>query len=52
MISKLEKPSAVEQLDDIVDSTDAVMVARGDIGVELPLMESGVINVMRLLRVE
>jgi pyruvate kinase len=34
--SKLEKPSAVERLDDIVELSDAVMVARGDLGVELP----------------
>jgi pyruvate kinase len=36
LICKIEKPSAVEQLDAIVDLTDAVMVARGDLGVELP----------------
>ena len=36
LIAKLEKPSAVEQLDEIVDLTDAIMVARGDLGVELP----------------
>ncbi len=36
LISKLEKPSAVEHLDEIIRLTDAVMVARGDLGVELP----------------
>ncbi|MFO1154359.1 MAG: pyruvate kinase [Rhodospirillales bacterium] len=36
LISKLEKPSAIEKLDEIVDLTDGVMVARGDLGVELP----------------
>ena len=36
LIAKLEKPSAVEQLEAIVDLADAVMVARGDLGVELP----------------
>ncbi len=36
LISKLEKPSAIEQLEEIVDLTDGVMVARGDLGVELP----------------
>ena len=36
LIAKLEKPSAVEQLDEIVDLTDSIMVARGDLGVELP----------------
>jgi pyruvate kinase len=36
IVVKLEKPSAVECLDEIVSLTDAVMVARGDLGVELP----------------
>lgn len=36
LISKLEKPSAIDELEEIVDLTDAVMVARGDLGVELP----------------
>ncbi len=34
---KVEKPSALNFLDDIVTATDAIMVARGDLGVELPL---------------
>jgi pyruvate kinase len=36
VVTKLEKPSAVERLDEIVTLSDAVMVARGDLGVELP----------------
>ena len=36
VITKLEKPSAVERLDEIVARSDAVMVARGDLGVEMP----------------
>jgi pyruvate kinase len=39
VIAKLEKPQAVDNLDDIVRSFDGVMVARGDLGVELPLWE-------------
>src|SRR3954452_13387934 len=35
-LSKLEKPSAIEHLDAIVALSDAVMVARGDLGVEMP----------------
>jgi pyruvate kinase len=34
---KVEKPQAVHRLDEIVDVTDALMVARGDLGVEMPL---------------
>lgn len=36
IIVKLEKPGAVDRLDAIIEATDAVMVARGDLGVELP----------------
>ncbi len=36
IISKIEKPSALEQIEQIVELSDAVMVARGDLGVELP----------------
>jgi pyruvate kinase len=36
LMTKLEKPMALDQLDDIVRLSDAVMVARGDLGVELP----------------
>ena len=36
IVAKLEKPSAIEQLDAIAECADAVMVARGDLGVELP----------------
>ena len=36
IVAKLEKPQAVEHLDSILDVTDAIMVARGDLGVELP----------------
>jgi len=39
VIAKLEKPEAVENLEAIVDAFDGVMVARGDLGVELPLEE-------------
>ena len=37
VIAKLEKPQAVENLEEIIDAFDGLMVARGDLGVELPL---------------
>lgn len=37
VIAKIEKPQAVENLEAIVDAFDGIMVARGDLGVELPL---------------
>lgn len=37
LLSKIEKPQAIERIDEIIELSDAVMVARGDLGVELPL---------------
>ena len=37
LVSKIENESAVEDMDDIIKNSDGVMVARGDLGVEIPL---------------
>ncbi len=37
LMSKIEKPQAVTRLDEIIELSDALMVARGDLGVEVPL---------------
>ncbi|MGQ3675209.1 pyruvate kinase [Xanthobacter sp. TB0139] len=36
LLAKIEKPSALEHIDDIIRLSDAIMVARGDLGVEIP----------------
>jgi len=37
LVAKLERPEAIERIDDILHACDAVMIARGDLGLELPL---------------
>jgi pyruvate kinase len=39
VVAKVEKPEAIENIDEIIAATDAVMIARGDLGVECPLEE-------------
>jgi len=44
LIAKMEKPQAVERAEDIVRAADCVMVARGDLGVEMPLSEVPIVQ--------
>ena len=37
LMAKIEKPQAIDRIDEIIELSDALMVARGDLGVELPL---------------
>ena len=39
VVAKVEKPEAVDDLEGIVEATDAVMIARGDLGVEVPMQK-------------
>lgn len=39
VIAKIEKPEAIENIDAIIEVTDGIMVARGDLGVEMPMEE-------------
>jgi len=44
IIAKLEKPQVLRRLDDVLKASDGVMVARGDLGVEMPLEEVPVVQ--------
>ncbi|WP_100835733.1 pyruvate kinase [Kitasatospora fiedleri] len=44
VIAKIEKPQAVENLESIVDAFDGIMVARGDLGVELPMEQVPIVQ--------
>ncbi|MFD5949969.1 pyruvate kinase [Streptomyces collinus] len=44
VIAKVEKPQAVDNIDDIVAAFDGIMVARGDLGVEMPLEQVPIVQ--------
>jgi pyruvate kinase len=50
IISKIEKPEAIENIDEIIHHTDALMVARGDLGVEIPAEEVPLIQKQLVLK--
>lgn len=50
LIAKIEKREAVEDFEQILSAVDAVMVARGDLGVEMPLEEAPIIQ-KRIIRI-
>ena len=50
VIAKIEKPEAVENIDALIPYCDALMVARGDLGVEIPMQEVPLIQKRLVLR--
>jgi pyruvate kinase len=46
VVSKIEKPEAIQNIDEIIEQSDAVMVARGDLGVEILMEEVPVLQKM------
>ncbi len=53
IIAKIERPNAVERIEDIVDQADGVMIARGDLAVEVPFEKVPAIarEIMRVCRI-
>jgi pyruvate kinase len=50
LVAKVEKPQAVDRMEEIIQASDCIMVARGDLGIELPLQEVPLVQ-KRLIRV-
>ena len=46
VVAKIEKPEAIEDIDEIIHQTDAIMVARGDLGVEIPMEDVPLVQKM------
>jgi pyruvate kinase len=46
IVAKIEKPEALEDIDEIITESDAIMVARGDLGVEMPMEQVPIIQKM------
>ncbi|MEZ4845481.1 MAG: pyruvate kinase [Bdellovibrionota bacterium] len=44
IVAKIEKPQAIKEIDGIIDEADAIMIARGDMGVEMPTSQVPVIQ--------
>jgi pyruvate kinase len=50
LVAKIEKPQAVQDAEEIIRAADTVMVARGDLGIELPIQDVPIVQ-KRLLRI-
>lgn len=48
IISKIEKPQALDNIDDIIANSDGIMVARGDLGIETPIQQLPIVQKLSL----
>jgi len=44
LVAKIERAAAIENIDEILDAADAIMIARGDLGVEIPIEEVPIVQ--------
>jgi pyruvate kinase len=56
IIAKIEKPEALENIEDIIKNSDGIMVARGDLGIEIPsqevpLIQKKLVNLSKMARI-
>src|SRR5690606_41974254 len=49
IVAKIEKPEAVEHFDEILHRVDGIMIARGDLGIEMPMQEVPIVQ-KRIIR--
>ena len=50
VIAKIERSTALENIDSILEATDGIMIARGDLGVEIPIAEIAVVQKQLMLK--